>query len=391
MGHVTWAFLALVTLPALIALWIFSSTLRGLLRLPLLAAVPCPPRAAWPTLTIISPACNEERQVASAVASMLSLDYPGLRVIAVNDRSTDATGALLDAAAAKDERLTVKHVTALPEGWLGKLNALNVGVTGCESDWLLFMDADAHLAPAALTRAISHCEEHAVDCLSVIPQIAPCGLVGDAVFDVSLALLSANGRLVKVRDPASRHVAATGAFILVRGEAFRRTPGFSWLKLEVADDFGLALLIKTHGGRCDIINGRGEVTLEWYASFTEMAKAMQKNMFAIVARFSLARAVAVALGAAWMGLFWLGVLAPVAPVLKALPLLGALSMTAATVLAARACGRAMGPALLWPLGFLATGWMTLRAGVIGARIGGIQWRGVVYPSALLAGAQRVRL
>lgn len=194
-----------------------------------------------------------------------------------------------------------------------------------------------------------------------------------------------------MRDPKSRHVAATGAFILVRRTALAKTPGFSWLRLEVADDFGLALMIKSHGGTCDIINGRGEVTLEWYSSFGEMTRMMQKNVFAIVAGFSFARAIAVAALAAWVPLSLLAFALPVDPALHLIPLTGAVCMTLATVLAARATGRSLLPALCWPIGFFGTAWMALRSGIVGHRIGGIQWRGVVYPSRLLKAHQRVRM
>ncbi len=387
----TIVYLCLVLVPALAGVVVLGSTMRGLLRLPLLRGVPCPERERWPSLTIISPACNEEKHVQSAVASMLALDYPDVSVVAVDDRSTDSTGALLDALAKTHARLTVLHLTELPDGWLGKLNALEKGVAQSTGDWLLFMDADAHLSGQALKRAISYADAQHVDCLSVVPQIATCGFVGDAVFDVSLALLSGNGRLRTVRDPKSRHVAATGAFILVRRAAFAKTPGFSWLRLEVADDFGLALMIKSHGGTCDIINGRGEVTLEWYSSFAEMTRMMQKNVFAIVAGFSLVRAIAAAALAAWMPLSLLALALPVDPALHLIPLTGAGCMTLATVLAARATGRSLLPALCWPIGFVGTAWMALRSGIVGHRIDGIQWRGVVYPSALLKAHQRVRM
>ncbi len=387
----TLVFLLIALVPALAAVVVLASTISGLVRLPLLGRVPCPERERWPSLTIVSPACNEEKHVQSAVASMLALDYPDVRVVAVDDRSTDSTGALLDALAKTHDRLTVLHLTELPDGWLGKLNALEKGVAQATGDWLLFMDADAHLSGQALKRAISYADAEHVDCLSVVPQIATCGFVGDAVFDVSLALLSGNGRLRTVRDPKSRHVAATGAFILVRRSAFAKTPGFSWLRLEVADDFGLALMIKSHGGTCDILNGRGEVTLEWYSSFGEMTRLMQKNLFAIVAGFSLWRAIGVAALAAWLPLSLLAVTLPVHPTLRLIPLGGALCMTLATVLAARATGRSLLPALCWPIGFFGTAWMLLRSGVVGHRIGGIQWRGVVYPSAVLKAHQRVRM
>jgi hypothetical protein len=95
--------------------------------------------------------------------------------------------------------------------------------------------------------------------------------------------------------------------------------------------------------------------------------------------------------ALWMALFGLGALLPVGLALRSIALVGVAALTAATVLAAGATGRARSVAFLWPLGFLGIAWMALRSGVIGHRIGGIAWRGVVYPSALLAAHQRVRV
>ena len=387
----TFACVLIIVVPALIGVYTLASTVRGLWRLPELRRVPYEERERWPRLHLVSPACNEERHVESAVRSMLALDYPDVSVIAVDDRSTDSTGALLDALAAEHPRLTVEHIRELPEGWLGKLNALRVGASRCDGEWLLLMDADTHLGRYALKRAITYAERHTLDCLSVVPQMTSAGLLGDAVFNVSLALMSNDARLRRVVDPRSRHVAATGAFILVRKAAFDRTPGFEWLRLEVADDFGLMLLMKTHGGKCAIVNARDEVTLEWYASFGEMARAMQKNFFAIMARFSPLRAVALSLFASWIALSALAALLPVSAPLRALCATGYVAMTVAVALAASVTGRPWRAALLWPLGFLGIAWLSLRSGLVGARLRGIEWRGVVYPSALLAAAQRVRV
>jgi len=381
--------LGLTALPAAISIYTLISTLRGLVRLRALRTIEPGDRPRWPRLNIVSPACNEEKHVASAVASMLALDYPDFAVIAIDDRSTDRTGAILDELAAKSAQLTVHHVTTLPEGWLGKLNALREGVERCDGEWILFMDADTHLGASALKRAIAHCEDQKLDCLSVIPQVAPAGLIADAVFDVSLALLSGQGRLHQVSNPESRLVAATGAFILVRRSKLDQTPGFAWLRLEVADDFGLVMLLKTHGGRCAIINGVGEVALEWYADFGDMTRAMQKNFFAVMSRFSLVRSIGLSLFSAWFALYGLALFLPAPPAVHALTAIGLVSMTAATAIASARTGRK--PGLLWPIGLLGIAFMSLRAGLIGWRIGGIQWRGVLYPTALLAPNQKVRV
>lgn len=392
MGWLDVLFLLLVVPPTALSLVLLADTLRGLGRLPRLEDVALEERESWPLLSIVTPACDEERAIEGSIRSMLGQDYPALEVVAVDDRSTDLTGEILDRVAAEDARLGVSHVTELREGWLGKLNALSLGAERARGDWLLFADADAELAPTALRKAVAHATAEGLDLLSLVPTVHGAGLVADSAFSLALAMLSFGGRLQKVPDPASPAIAAGGAFVLVRREAFLRTPGLEWLKLEVADDFGLCLLLKTHGGRCAIANGRSELSIAWYRSFGEMTRAMQKSFFAIIGGFSAARTTAVAAAFAWLALFPLAVLLPVeTPALLAVALLGEGALAAAMVAASLATRRPAAGALLPPVGALAMAFMIFRAGLVGLREGGIRWRGVLYPTGLLRGSQRVRV
>src|SRR5690242_14798076 len=71
-----------------------------------------------PKVTVIVPACNEESSIQAGLSSVLKQDYPQLQVIAIDDRSSDGTGAILDRMAASYSILTVVHVTELPRNWL---------------------------------------------------------------------------------------------------------------------------------------------------------------------------------------------------------------------------------------------------------------------------------
>src|SRR5436190_19238136 len=125
---------------AVLAAWLaISATLvlgwRRLRSLAALAhALPAPP----PRLTVILTALNEERGIEAALRSLLGSDYPGLEIIAIDDRSTDSTGAILDRLAAGHPQLRVLHVRSLPHGWLGKNHALWQGTLDARGDYFLF-------------------------------------------------------------------------------------------------------------------------------------------------------------------------------------------------------------------------------------------------------------
>jgi glycosyltransferase involved in cell wall biosynthesis len=91
----------------------------------------------------------------AAAETLLSIDYPNLEILLINDRSDDGTGGIIDALAARDDRVTAVHVRELPEGWLGKVNALNVGTQYASGAFLLFTDADVHFEPDCLKRAVT--------------------------------------------------------------------------------------------------------------------------------------------------------------------------------------------------------------------------------------------
>jgi hypothetical protein len=150
-------------------------------------------------------------------------------------------------------------------------------------------------------------------------------------------------------------------------------------------------MIKSFGGTCDLVNGRGEVSLDWYASFREMTLKMQKNFFAITGRFSLRRMVFQALVVVWLALFPLVLLASRVTWVPTWVALASLLLLTNTVIAAAWTGRPILPSFAAPLGLLLTAYMLIRAGVAGHRSGGITWRGVLYPTKLLKGRQRVRV
>ncbi len=141
------------------------------------------------------------------------------------------------------------HVRELPEGWLGKVHALQRGVERAKGAWLLFTDADVHFAPGTLRRAVACAEERQLDHLAVAAQVILRSFWTGVCHGSAMRGIVALARPWEVMDPRSKKAIGTGAFNLVRRSVFDRTPGFGWLKLEVADDIGLGLMMKRAGAR----------------------------------------------------------------------------------------------------------------------------------------------
>ena len=127
-----------------------------------------------PRVSIIVPARNEEEHIGPALTALLSLDYDNYEVIAVNDRSTDRTGEVMDRIASTPEasdRLKVIHVAELPPGWLGKVHAMWSAANQASGEWLLFTDADVIFRPDVLGRALAYAEAAAADHLVLFPRM----------------------------------------------------------------------------------------------------------------------------------------------------------------------------------------------------------------------------
>jgi hypothetical protein len=312
----------------------------------------------------------------------------------VNDRSTDDTGAIIDRLAAGDPRVTAVHVETLPDGWLGKVHALQRGLEASRGEYVLFTDADVHYQPDTLKRAVGYMLRDRLDHLAAVPELWPATFMTDLLIGQFVRqLLALFIPPWRIRDPHSKAFFGVGAFNLVRREAFDATEGFPWLRMDTGDDMALGLMMKRAGGRCDVVWAGDLLGLHWYRTIREAMRGCEKA-YASGADCRLWRMVLAAL--LLTGLELSPVVTPLLglwPSLRVAGLLGLASVVvfaAASVLLARWAKASAVRALLTPLVTPVTAYMTLRAGVLGWRRGGVAWRGTVYPAAALRAGRRVK-
>jgi glycosyltransferase involved in cell wall biosynthesis len=173
------------------------------------------------SLTVVVPARDEALNIEATLRSLLAQDLTNLQIVAVNDRSTDETGAIMQRLAAENPaRLRVLHITELPAGWVGKPHAMAMAAADRTTDWLLFTDADVTFAPDVLRRAIVCAEETKTDHLVVAPTMLQRRWDEGIVLGFFQAASLWSARPWKIPDAkAKRDTIGVGAFNMVRREA----------------------------------------------------------------------------------------------------------------------------------------------------------------------------
>ncbi len=347
-----------------------------------LATLPHPAPPRWPKVSIVFAARNEAATLGAAVPTMCALDYPDYEVIAVNDRSEDDTGAVLDRLAATHPRLRVHHVHALPPGWIGKNHALHHGAAQAAGEFILFTDADIHFESGALRRAVACAVAEHKDLLAAVPALHEHGwLLGVCVNAFSFSF-TIGIQPWKIPDPESAAFGSVGAFGLVRAAKYHELGGHEPIRLRPDDDVKLGKHFKKHGARCELLLGAGALSVEWYESVGAMVHGLTKNSYAGADY----RWWVPPLGAAAQaGLFlwpWVALFVVSGPAWWCYPGCVAL-MIAAGVDQTRFAGGHWTHGLLLPVGVAVFSYILLRSMVVTHWTGGIRWRGTHYPLAQL--------
>jgi len=235
-------------------------------------------------LAIIVPALNEEDSIEHALRRLLALDYDDYEVIAVNDRSTDRTGEIMERVAAESGgRLKVVQIHELPPGWLGKVHAMWTAAQQAQDpDWLLFTDADVMFRPDCLSRAVAYAERECADHLVLLPHLT-MKRIGEKMMLGFFQLLFVFGhRPWKVADPKAKDHMGVGAFNLVRRSAYAAIGTYKTLRFEVVDDMKLGKVIKNAGLRQRVAFGDNLIEIRWARGARGVMGNLTKNFFAVV-------------------------------------------------------------------------------------------------------------
>ncbi len=337
-----------------------------------------------PNLTVIVPACNEQAAIGATLHSLLDSRGVALQIIAVNDRSTDRTGQIMDdvasdfARSGSDTRhtLDILHIAVLPPGWLGKPHALATAAAKARTNWLLFTDGDVLFSPHALATALRFAESEEADHLVLMPDWITHSFGERAMHGAIHALSVWSMRPWRVADPRARDFLGVGAFNLIRRSTYESLGGFTALRMEVLEDLRLGWMVKRARYRQRIAVGPGLVSVRWSDGAWGVVRNLEKNLFALY-RYNLPLALA-----ACGGLVLQVALPLVALVVGGWARAGALVLYAAVfgiyVVSKRITRLSPVCFLLYPPAAALFLFAHLRSIGLALLRGGIVWRGTLY-------------
>lgn len=241
--------------------------------------VPLPP----PAVTILIPAKDEGERIGDCIQSALDQDYPNFKVIAIDDRSTDRTGTVMDEMAAGNPKLRIVHIQhgALPPGWTGKCNALHTAVKDADGEWLLFVDSDVVLQPAALSATLGMAERKHFDLVSLMPRLESHSFWEELIVPLAGAALGSLYAVALTNNGLLRNTAfANGQFMLFRRKAYDAVGGHEAVRDKFCEDIEIARMMKMRGLRPRVSWGEKLAAVRMYSSLPQIMRGWARIFFA---------------------------------------------------------------------------------------------------------------
>ena len=259
------AALVLAAGPLLLALWNLT-----LYRRP-------DPGIGCPSISVLIPARNEERNIAAAVHAVLASEGVALEVIVLDDGSTDRTPAIL--AAIDDRRLRVATAPPLPAGWSGKQHACAALGRLAQHDLMVFVDADVRLASDALARMAGAMQRRPdLGMASGFPRQIVVTWSEQLLLPLIHFLLLGFLPIASMnRSSDIAFGAGCGQLIIARQAAYHRAGGHAAIRASMHDGIMLPRAFRASGQMTGLFDATSFATCRMYRNAEEVWEGLTKN------------------------------------------------------------------------------------------------------------------
>lgn len=232
------------------------------------------------SVTVLLPVRNEENNIERCIGGLKAqINVRQLRVIVIDDQSTDKTAEIASESIGEDLRFTIMNADSPRVGWLGKVSALQSGFDKAQSEIIITLDADVYLQPHAIATAVNLLHEIKVDFLSPYPQQIAISFAEKII----QPLLHWSWMTTVILRLAEKHplvstAIANGQFFLVRKTALDEIGGFSSVQSKILDDIEIARSLIRAGYRGTVAEGADIAQTHMYQNFEEIRQGYGKSL-----------------------------------------------------------------------------------------------------------------
>jgi glycosyltransferase involved in cell wall biosynthesis len=238
--------------------------------------------ALWPSVTVIVPGRNEGHLLARTLGSLCAMDYPHLRVVFIDDQSTDNTAAVCRELEARFPGLIVIHNAEAPrDGWVGKTWAVHQAEPHMhDSDYLLFTDSDLEFHPQCLKQAIRLAMHRRADLTSLLPKIR-YETFGELLgLLCAMTIINTKLSLYVCNNPKKPLALVAGGFFLVKRAVYHELGGHAAVRGQVIEDVALGTRAKALGKRVFTALTHDLYSARMYEGWRDTFRGLKKNAYA---------------------------------------------------------------------------------------------------------------
>ena len=235
----------------------------------------------FPQVSVILPARNEGRYIARCLDSLLAQDYPNFEIIAVNDSSTDRTGEIMKAYAAKDSRIIHIDASPKPEGWTGKNWACYQGYLHTRGELLMFTDADSKHLPSAMSLAVGYIVSQNLDALTAVPRLICNDFWTKMTLPVLATFLHTRFSPIRVNDPNTKTGYFFGSFFLITRSTYETVGTHEGVREELVEDGALGGKVKASKFRMKMVRGESQIDAVWARDLPTLWQGLRRFMIPV--------------------------------------------------------------------------------------------------------------
>ena len=224
--------------------------------------------AADGDVTVVVAALDEAHRIQPCLDGLLAQGSVVREILIVDSGSADGTPDLVRAAAARDPRVVLLRDPPLPDGWVGKVWALQHGLAHARGEWVIGIDADTMPQPGCVGGALAAARDLRYDAVSFAPRFRIASAAERWLQPALLVTLvyrfGATGTDV---DPD--RLMANGQCFLARRDVLEAHGGYSAARASFADDVTLARELARAGRRVGFLDGSRLYDVRSYTSARE--------------------------------------------------------------------------------------------------------------------------